>query len=234
MSHPSLSRPALALSLLTLCCFGAALPDASAAEKYQSRLSQLLIRKADAYLPSRLLLGAENRFVIKAQPGYVAKVFVSHKGEGKVLANGTPLPVGEDVQELSGTVPDSGVLPLSLKVPQDDALHGKVLYVAAVAGPTEEALEPIGLVDSTGRRTDDNVLVISKITKMNGPAVLPGVPGINPQMFNQLTTMGDIYTSGDKRRKELLDNGDVNAQRQLDRNPFINRGIQPGLQPGIR
>ena len=199
------------------------------AEQYQSRLNKLLIHPSNLYLPSRLVLGEATRFVVKAQPGSLVRVLISTTGEGYQLPNGTPLRVGQEVQELSGTVPAAGVLELMLEMPKEESLAGRVVYVDAVAGPSDEALEPINLVDSTGRRTESNTLVITKAAEVGGPMVMPGMPGFNPQVFSQLTTLGDVYNSGDERKKQLLDNGNINKDREMDQNPFIRRGAQQGI-----
>ena len=104
-----------------------------------------------------------------------------------------------------------------------------MLFFDAAAGESEEALRPIDLMDPTGRRTDENALVIMKPAEMGAPMVMPNLPGLSPQMMNQLTTMTDVYSSGDSERKKLLDNGNINPDRAMDRNPFIQRGSQPGI-----
>jgi hypothetical protein len=198
------------------------------AEKYQSRLNSLLLRKNDLYLPNRLIIGQEARFVVKAPAGSVVKVFVSTQGQGKVLGD-LALRVGTDAQELSGTVPDTGVLELKMEVPKDPELDGHLVYVDAVIANSEQDVKPIDLVDSTGRRTEENSLPIKKFIAENGPSIMPSMPGMSPQMMNQLNTMSNIYGQGDTERKKLLDNGSINRDRALDRNPFLNRGMQQGI-----
>jgi hypothetical protein len=224
-------KRSLALLLMTALAVSPLMGQAPVqAQKYESRLNRLLIRKSDLYLPARLVLGETGRFVVKAQPGSQVKVFMSPQGEGYVLPNGVALRVGEEVQELAGIVPETGVLELMVEMPNQDGLEGKVIYVDAVAGPSDEALAPIDLVDSTGRRTDTNTLVITKAAEKGGPLIMPSMPGFDPQIFNRLTTMGDIYTSQDERKKQLLDEGNVDQNRRMDQNPFINRGLQPGIR----
>jgi hypothetical protein len=208
------------------------LPAAAVEPAFQSRLSRLLIHQSNAYLPTRLVIGEETRFVVKAQPGSKVKILVSSKSEGYVTPEGTALRVGDDAQELTGVVPENGVLELKMDLPKDPNLEGKVVYVEALSGPTDDNLTPITLVDATGRRTDSNSLTIVKPPEKGGAPVLPSMPGMSPQMFNQLTQLGDIYTKGDGARKQLLDNGDINHDRDLDQNPFTQRGFQPGLGTG--
>lgn len=200
------------------------------AQKYESRLSKLLIRKSNLYLPTRLVLGEGSKFVVKAQPGDKVRVFISPKAEGYVLPNGTALRVGTEAHELSGTVPETGVLELQLDMPKEEGLIGKVVYVDAVAGASDEALAPIDLIDSTGRRTDTNTLVISKPADKGGAMIMPGIPGLDPQLFNRMATLGEIYTSDDERKKQLLDTGIINRDVEMEQNSFINRGVQPGLR----
>jgi hypothetical protein len=217
-----------ALSLLTIGWVAAPAKAQAEEQPYQSRLSRLLLHRNDLYLPTRLVMGEDAHFVVKAQPGSKVKVLLSGKSEGYTLPNGMPLRVGEDAQELSGTVPENGVLELKMEMPKDPDLEGKVLYVDAVAGLTDDSLQPVALVDATGRRTDVNTLTIVKPPEKGGTAILPSMPGLSPQVFNQLTQMGDAYSKGDDR-KNLLDNGDINRDRQIDQNPFVQRGIQPGI-----
>jgi hypothetical protein len=215
---------------LFLTCSTTGVAGFAHAEPYQSRLNSLLLRKNDVYLPNRLTLGQEARFIVKATPGSLVKLFVSAQGEGKILPNDVALRVGDDAQELSGIVPENGVLELKMDVPRDPDLEGRIVYVDAVAGTSEENLKPINLVDSTGRRTDENALpMMAQVVGGSGPSVMPAMPGVSPQVFNQLTTMGNIYSQGDKEKKDLLDNGDINRDRNIDRNPFINRGLQQGV-----
>jgi hypothetical protein len=219
----------LALNLIGLLVpFGC--PPAAHAEHYKSRLSSLLVKKTELYLPARLILGEEARFVVRAQPGDQVKVFLSPKNEGFELTDGVLLRVGEDPQVLTGVIPQTGVLELKMPVPANEELNGKILYIDAAAGPTEQALAPLNLIDATGRKAVTNGIVLTKRTNTSGSPIMPYMPGISPQLFNQLTTLGDIYTKKDEHRRELLDDGTINQNRGLDRNPFSNRGLQPGLR----
>jgi hypothetical protein len=205
-------------------------PLSAYAERYQSRLNSLLVKKTELYLPARLILGEEAKFVVRAQAGDQVKVFLSPKNQGFELADGVLLRVGETPEVLTGVVPQTGVLELKMPIPANEDLNGKVLYIDAAAGPTEQALAPLNLIDATGRKAVTNGLVITKRINTSGSPIMPYMPGVSPQLFNQLTTLGDIYTKKDEHRRELLDDGSINQNRGLDRNPFTNRGIQPGLR----
>jgi len=84
------------------------------------------------------------------------------------------------------------------------------------------------LVDSTGRRTGNNALAIVKPSDVGSMSIMPSMPGISPQMVNQITNL----TNTQGNSKQLIDNGDINQDRASDRNPFIYRGSQQGLMPG--
>jgi hypothetical protein len=213
----------VSMAFLLLSGFSSAL----SAEKYQSRLNSLLIHKNDLYLPSRLVLGETAKFTVKAPPGSKVKLFISTSGDGYSLPSGTLLRVGKDAQEIDGVVPGNGILELQMDMPKNESLADQYLYIDAVAGPTDEELRPIDLVDSTGRRTGDNTLAIMKPSELGGPSVNPNIPGISPQVFSQLSQMGSL--SKDDPRRQMLDNGAINQNRAIDKNPFINRGGVSGL-----
>jgi hypothetical protein len=228
MTFPYSKQSLLSLAVAVLMI--APSTQAFAAEKYQSRLNSLLIHKNDLYLPSRLVLGETAKFTVKAAPGSKVKLFISTSGEGYSLPSGTLLRVGKDAQEIDGVVPANGILELQMDMPKNEGLADQYLYIDAVAGATDEELKSIDLVDSTGRRTGDNTLAIMKPNELGGPGINPNIPGISPQVFNQLSQMGGM--SKDDPRRQLLDNGSINQNRAIDKNPFINRGGVNGLGGG--
>lgn len=228
--RPGRIRLILAISLTVTVALATSLlsPQHALAEQYHSRLNSLLLKKSSVYLPSRLVIGENIQFIVKAPAGNKVKVLLSPKNEGYLLPNGTALRVGEDVHELSGTVPENGILELKMEMPKDMAgMEGKILYIDAAIGASDDVLSPADLIDSTGRRTLENALVIVKPAERGGPNILPSLPGMSPQLFNQLSTMSQM--SGQGNHKQLIDNGDINRDRELDRNPFTRRGIQPGI-----
>lgn len=197
------------------------------AEQYHSRLNSLVLKKNDVYLPNRLVIGEEAHFVVKAAPGSQVKILLSAQNSGYQLPNGTALRVGNQSEELVGVVPENGVLQLKMTLPKDESMEGKIVYVDAVSGSSDADLAQMELVDSTGRRTGNNALSIVKASDPGGMSIMPNMPGVSPQMINQLTNMANPGTN-----KQLMDNGDINQDRAIDRNPFLNRGGQQGLNPG--
>lgn len=215
----------LAISLAVVAA--AAFPAKARAEQYQSRLGNLLLKKSSFYMPGRLVLGQENRFTVKAPPGSQVQVFLSPAGEGKLFADRIPLAVGEDAETLNGTVPETGVLELTLPLPAEDAWEGKVLYVDAVVGKAEDYSDYSRpeLVDATGRKAVTNALVLAKPAEKNQMMVLPAIPGVDTRMFNQITTLTDIYASDDPRKKQLLMDGSINRDAQIDKSTLMQRTL---------
>jgi len=219
------------------CCFvlllsglSGVLPVQTAqAERYESRLNQLILKKTELYLPSRLFIGEEAHFVVKAPAGSMVRLYVSPEGEGAILSNGRPIRVGKESAVISGVVPDTGVLDLKFAVPNANEMAGKGLYVDAVAGASEEDLVPLDIIDATGRKATANYLNLAQHAKANTLPVMPYMEGMSPQAFSQMTTLGDIYAKNDTARKQLLDNGDIDPTRATDRNPFTQRGGVKGL-----
>lgn len=227
-----LIRSVAALGLVVLLGQGAltGLSQPAFAEKYQSRLNSLILKKNDVYLPTRLVLGEEVQFVVRALAGSHIKLLLSAQNSGYKLPNGTTLRVGPESQELTGVVPENGVLQLKMTMPKDPEMEGKTIYVDAAAGPTDEELAPMVLVDATGRRTGDNALAIVKPSDAGSMSIMPNMPGVSPQMMTQLTNLSNMQSN--PNAKQLIDNGDMNNERQMDQNPFAYRGGQPGLNGG--
>lgn len=232
MMNPASPRLKVTYSLAVLALLGflgqgpaTLLTQPAHAEKYQSRLNSLILKKNDLYLPTRLVLGEESHFVIKAPAGSQVKVLLSTENSGYELPNGTSLRVGPHVEELSGVVPENGVLQLSLTMPKGDGMDGKTVYVDAVYGTSDEDMAPLELVDATGRRTGNNALAVVKPSDAGSMSIMPNMPGVSPQLMQQLTTL----TNTQGANKQLLDNGNINQNRAGDRNPFAYRGYQPGL-----
>jgi hypothetical protein len=190
-----------------------------------SRLSQLVLNRSTLYLPTRLFLGEENRFILKGKPGSKVMLFISPKSEGFKLPNGLALRVGEDNERLEGTIPEKGVLELTLPVPDEADWAGHALFVDAVMWSQDDYADIIQfqMLDATGRRASDNALMMAKRATASGTSFMPAMPGISAQALQQVTTMSEVLNSGDERKKELIDMGGRNSDSLLDRNSFIQR-----------
>ncbi|MBX2859700.1 MAG: hypothetical protein KTR14_00575 [Vampirovibrio sp.] len=190
----------------------------------KSRLSGLIKKKYQLYLPGRLYIGQDNRFVIKGKPGANVTLFISPQSRGLTGPNGQDMGVGTDNEKVSGPIPDTGVLQLVLPVPNEDYLVGRELYVDGLMweGTMEE---PTGFLvlqkmDSTGRVALSNRLVIAEPADGSGALILPSMPGVPTNLLQNLSNVADIT---DERKKDLVDHGEMDREVLYDQNSFINR-----------
>lgn len=201
-----------------------------------SRLSRMMLNQDTLYLPTRLIIGENNRFLIKGKPGSDVMLYVSPKGDGYKLPNGLAVKVGEMHESLGGKIPESGVLTLEIPVPNEPDWAGHFLFIDAITWtqPDYADVKQIQLLDSTGRRTTDNGLMMSTPASIGGsPLVMPSMPGVPAGALQQLTQTSQILGSNDKRRKDLIYDGERNPDTMLDRNTLLNRSGFGGspLQP---
>ena len=191
-----------------------------------SRLSRLMLNQETMYLPTKLIIGTNNRFLIKGKPGSNVMLYVSPKGDGYKLPNGLMLRVGETHESLGDKIPASGILTLEIPVPNEADWAGHFLFVDAITWtqPDYADVKQIQLLDATGRRTTENGLIMTPpSTTAGGAFVMPSMPGMPAGALQQLTQTSQILGSNDQRRKDLIYDGDRNPDTMLDRNSLLNR-----------
>lgn len=208
----------------------ALMPAGFCGDLHNSRLSQLVKRKPSMYMPSRLLIGAENRFTLQGPAGSHVTLYLSPQPDGFKTPDGQLLRVGTENEQVTGLIPENGVLELAFPVPNEEDLVGKNLFVEAVSWKNDDLsdLTIFELVDSTGRRASENYLAISKPANGRGAMILPNLPGMPGGMIQRMTQITDVTKEGDPRKKDLIDSGTIDRANTYDRNMFINRpgGIQ--------
>lgn len=199
------------------------------AEVRNSRLSQLIKHKPSLYLPNRLLIGEDNHFTVQGPAGSHVVLYISPQPQGVEAPDGQALRVGDDNHQLTGSIPENGVLEMTFPVPAEEELVGKKVYVEAITWKADDYsdLQVFDLVDAAGRKATENHLAFEKPSKGKGALIIPTMPGLSPQILQQMTTFSDIQ-KGDKRKRELIDGGNVNKDVIYDRNVFIQR---PGSFP---
>ncbi len=208
------------------------LPLASdAAPPRKSRLSQLIKNKSSLYLPTRLLIGADNKFVVRVPAGNTVVLYLSPLPAGMSTPNGLPLRVGKEHQVLEAIASEKGVATLTVPIPDEVSLVGQPVYVEAYTyGASDYSdLEVLELLGAAGHRVKENRLAIQEPSDGRGAMVLPGLPGVGSDMLRRLSTMGDIYNSDDKERMEQLkDDGNLDRETLRDQNIFIPRSDGAG------
>lgn len=228
----------ISLLLLTLVTGFAWFQQPAFSGDLSSRLNRLSQRQNILYLPGRLVIGEENRFVIKGTPGSQAVLFISPLDKGYTLPNGQQLRVGQEHEKLQAVIPEKGVLEIMVPLPNDNGWVGRQLFADAILlndGETEEevSVDYVAIMDATGRRADHNAIEIFAPATAGHTTVMPMMPGLDPQTFNKLTTLSEVYANGDERKKELLDDGSIDRSVDIDSNIFINRPgyTTPGGNP---
>jgi len=200
------------------------------AQQYQSRLQQLVQKRGSLYLPLRLVLGQDNQFTVKANAGSKVMLYVSPADGGFVTPNGIALRVGEEHEKFFAEIPSNGVAQLTVQLPAEEDWENRELYVDAVVWQAEDYsdMEAMQLMDGSGRRTAHNALVMVKPAEKGGWAIMPNIPGVNAAALQQMEATSEALTNGDERKKELLDDGDINRDTLIDKNSLYQR---PSLAP---
>jgi hypothetical protein len=194
-----------------------------------SKLNQQLKAKTRLYLPGRLYVGEGNRLSIQGKPGAQVIMYASPAQSGAAAPNNMPLNVGTNLQEFHSTIGENGVASIPLSLPPE--LDGKTLFLDAVVYslPDYSDMVKVDILDAAGQLTADNRVTIVKPNEKGGKGtmLMPGMPGMNPQMVQQLQTMSEAQS--DPRKRDLLYKGDRDGTRIQDKNSFIPI---PGLPTG--
>lgn len=216
---------------------GGVLPSAQA-ESVVSRLNSQLRKQQELFLPDRLLLGQEARFVMRAQPGAQVTLYLSPTNEGVVVGEGSQgvrLRVGADFTTLTGVTPANGVLVLSTTLPGDQELAGKTLYIDGVSCDSNQPATCQSLVvkEASGRMAASNGLEMrSPETRVSGgatPMVLPMMPGMDARSVQAMQQIGRTLNAKTEEERARLDDGRIDRNRLYDRNPLVTR---PGVIQG--
>ena len=114
------------------------------------------------YRPTKLIIGQENSFIIKAKPGYYVSLATSYSDSGAPLFYGQKLRLGSDIKTLEGVIPENGVLEMKLKIPKDKDLVGKILYfeVAVWKSKDFKDLRIAKIMAANGRESSSNAVTI--------------------------------------------------------------------------
>ena len=182
------------------------------------RLSNLIEKPTQVFMPSQLLPNTTAIFTLKAPAGKKATLFLSTQAKGYVLTNGIPLRVGTPVIEQTITIPESGVGIIEVSLPEQIGDPGLKRYVEVVLYTAEDMNDAI-VADIINPKTGvagDNAIAVGSPPEDLPLSVLPGDAKM-AGMLRSLAAYNDA--SGDSRKKELLDDGKINTdgERQIDK-----------------
>ncbi len=154
--------------------------------------SEKEVTSVEVYKPSKLIAGAQTRFIIKADPQTYVSIIFSKENSGAAPFYGSNLRLGDVFDEIKDVVGEKGIIEIKLQIPEDESLIGKTVYFEVIAWKKEDFsdLSKAKIIEINGRETNSNALVIVK--QPNGsfiPDLGPSVPGLG----NVSGTMREIH-----------------------------------------
>ena len=185
---------------------------------YAGRLSDSIKRPPQLYLPSQLLPGQQAVFTVKAKAGQHVTLILSTQSSGYTLPDGRPLSIGDPVVEQSTVVPETGVATFALDLPDSIGDPGMKRYVEALVW-TQEDLSDAERAEvfntHIGGVTEDNSVEVGVAADGGTTMFLPAGNTAMGGLIRGITALGE--TNGSDRKKQLIDTGAINKDRQLDR-----------------
>lgn len=122
--------------------FNTSLPEESAGEQEGGTLRSSLARRlisARVYLPSKLIIGKTSEFVVKGRAGSHVAIAMADKNSGAKPILGHSLRLGPDRKLVAaGTIPELGVLSLTVDMPIQGDLIGMPVYFETVVWQKED------------------------------------------------------------------------------------------------
>lgn len=217
--------PLVLLMMLTLCVFHST--------AHAGRLSDLIKRPPQLYLPSQLLPRAQAVFTVKAKAGQHVTLMLSTQPSGYSLPDGRALNIGEPVVKEEMLVPETGVATFTIALPDSIGDPGMKRYVEAIVWGQEDLsdAERAEVFNSTvGVAATDNSVEVG-VPPSGGETMF--LPSGNPAMGNLIRGISALgETTGNDRKKQLIDTGTINTDRQIDRTLNLTPG-SAGLGGGL-
>ncbi len=132
---------------------------------------------AEVYKPSKLLIGAETGFIIKAEPSSNVALIIASDKKGENI-----------IGKIDGLIGQKGIAELKLELPDDEQLINRIVYFEVVVWKNEDLsdIQRARIISSDGIQTGSNSLLItgkpeSKVLPGFGPA-MPGIGDVSRAM----------------------------------------------------
>jgi len=168
-------------------------------------LLQLKKNSAVVYLPTKLVIGKDNKIIVKGEPGYFVSLAISSENSGSMPFYGKILRLGKDFNTVENTISQSGIAEMNIKIPDDKNLNDKTYFieVAVWKDANFRDLQLAELIAPNGRKTNYNGIKLGLPPKdVSGPAFTPSIPGISPDVLRSIKTI------------EKLKNGDESSENR--------------------
>ena len=186
------------------------------------------------YKPTKLIIGKDNKFLIKAKPGSYVVLATSNSNYGAPIFHGQKLRLGDDYKISNGIVPANGLLELNIALPNNKDLNETTVYFEAIVSKDKDFTDSqvARIMAPSGRETESNsVLVNLPPDDSSKPNFTPTIPGAPLEMYRTMQyieQMKNTASTKDKEDRELLeDNGSFYSSPVILRNlqaPELNRG----------
>jgi hypothetical protein len=200
------------LTLLALVCLS------TMASVEARSLKDLIKSTPKLYLPGAITVGQPLHFALKGQALQHYKVFVSPVGQGYQLPNGLILRVGKPIAEIGGQLPETGVAQFDITLPSSIEALGQQQFVDGFVYSQADLSDarPLETMSSVGQLGNTrNDIAVREPNDNKGLIMMPGDPAM-ANMLRSVTMMQDA--SNATNGKALIDNGNINRDRLLDRN----------------
>jgi len=176
----------LSLYMLTLPAFSQLVIDLSSSNKNNTLISN---EYPVVYKPSKLIIGQENTFKVRATPGSSASLMISASSSGAKPFYGQTLRLGYDQMAVKGIVPENGLLEIKFSLPNQKELNGKMAYYEVAVWKTEDFTDVkiAKIMDENCRETNSNEIGISMPPQdVSKPSLGPMIPMMPPEFMRAI------------------------------------------------
>jgi len=167
------------------------------------------------YKPTKLIIGQENIFKVKASPKNIVTLMVSGSNSGANTFYGQTLRLGSNFETVKGVVPENGLLELKFNMPNNKELNGKAVFFE-VAVSKDDSFKDIKLAKIMGEdcsETSSNEIAISLPPQdVSKPSLSPMLPMMPPEFARAIDTV-------EKNKKNK--NNNSNNDNEQDYNQYM-------------
>ncbi|MGD9582015.1 MAG: hypothetical protein AB7V50_11640 [Vampirovibrionia bacterium] len=145
--------------------------------------------RASVYLPSKLIIGQENIFIVKGKAGSKVSLAVSNSNTGAAPLFGNKLRLGKTEETIEDVIPATGVLEIKYNVPQDDSLVDTIKYFEVAIWKKQDYTDmKIAVsISPSGRETNNNGITIAyPPSSGKTPTFAPVMPGIGQDIVRSI------------------------------------------------
>ncbi|MEW5819892.1 MAG: hypothetical protein AB1782_06845 [Cyanobacteriota bacterium] len=168
--------------------------------------------KPSVFLPSKLIIGQDNIFIVKGTPGSKVSLAISKANRGSNPLMGNPLRLGETEKTIEGVISPTGAVQLIYPLPDDDSLVEQIRYFEVAIWKNDDFsdLSIATTISPSGKETRNNGIKISLPPESGkSPSFSPVIPGLGQDIMRSIEHVKAVQ---DKSiNPELIDDGETPA-----------------------